>query len=131
MLPADLARVYADHAASVFAFSRSLMRCESGAKDILQEVFAKLARQGALGAIQDVRAYVLRMAHNAVIDWYRSEGTRNRLAARLGGDSLSWFAPALDADLTAFREALGGALGGALGHLELLGKIESAALPSA
>ena len=61
-------------------------------------------------AIRDLRPYLLRIAHCAVIDRARSDGARRRSAAKFAEENPSWFAPAVDADTECFREALTAAL---------------------
>ncbi|HEY2952363.1 MAG TPA: sigma factor, partial [Verrucomicrobiae bacterium] len=73
--PADLARLYEDHAQALFAFLLNLTRHEADTRDLLQELFVKLARQpDTLAAIRDQRAFLLRLAHNAAIDLLRRRG---------------------------------------------------------
>jgi RNA polymerase sigma-70 factor (ECF subfamily) len=106
----DLERAYTDHAASVFAFALTLTRAEGEARDVLQEVFVKLAAVDAANPIRDLRSYLLRITHHCVIDRRRRDGARDRAVARMEAEGPAWFAPAPDADTTAFRTALGTAL---------------------
>ncbi len=108
----DLDRLYDDHAPAVFSFLLSLTRHEADCRDLLQDLFVKLARNpGLLRDVRHPRSFLLRMAHHAVIDLAR------RRAARLGRETdppaaaTSLFAPASDPDTQAFREALSAALG--------------------
>jgi len=108
----DLERAYDDHAGSVFAFALTLTRSEDSAREVLQEVFCKLAvgREAGSG-VDDLRRYLLRMTRHCVIDRWRGEGARKRvLAASQTADRLSWFAPSVDSDASAFRAALTDAL---------------------
>ena len=111
-LPADLARLYDDHAQALFAFLLNLTRHESDTCDILQELFIKLARQPDLReGLRDERAFLLRLAHNAAIDLLRRRATRQRNYEQLAAEQAELFAPVPDADEQAFRQALTEALG--------------------
>src|ERR1041385_6471958 len=110
--PADLARLYDDHAQALFAFLLNLTQNEADTRDLLQELFAKLARRPAsLPAVRAPRAFLLRLAHNAAIDWMRRRGTREKNYQQLAADTAAIFAPASDPDEQAFRQALTVALG--------------------
>jgi RNA polymerase sigma-70 factor (ECF subfamily) len=111
-LPEDLARLYDDHAQAIFAFLFQLTRHESDTRDLLQDLFMKLARQPERRAgLRDERAFLLRLAHNAAIDLMRRRGTRQRNYEQLAADPDELFAPAQDPDEQAFRRALTEALG--------------------
>jgi DNA-directed RNA polymerase specialized sigma24 family protein len=102
----DLARVYDDHAQALFAFLLNLTRDVSDARDIFQEVFAKLARRpGALAPAADERAFLLRTAHHAAIDWMRRRGSRERTRQSFAAESTVLFAHSDDQE-AAFRCAL-------------------------
>jgi RNA polymerase sigma-70 factor (ECF subfamily) len=108
----DLERLYDDHAQALFAFLLSLTRSEADTRDLLQEVFIKLARQEAiLHGVRDERAFLLRVTHHAAIDLIRRRGTRDKNHEELAAESVNAFAPAADPDEQAFREALTLALG--------------------
>ena len=80
MAPADnVGRLYDAHASALFAFLLSLIRHEADCRDLLQEIFVKLARQPELlAAARDERAFLLRLAHNLAIDLMRRRQTRER-----------------------------------------------------
>ncbi|HEU0040517.1 MAG TPA: RNA polymerase sigma factor [Verrucomicrobiae bacterium] len=110
-MPADLERLYDDHAKALFAFLLNFTRDENDTHDVLQEVFAKLARRpDLLRAARDERAFLIRLAHNAAIDLMRRRGTRDRHHEQFGAEPLSPFAPADDLDEQAFRAQLAAAL---------------------
>jgi RNA polymerase sigma-70 factor (ECF subfamily) len=113
-MPADneLERLYDAHAQALFAFLLSFTRNEADTRDVLQEVFIKLARQPAmLDDVRDERAFLARLAHNAAIDMMRRRGTRQRNYDQLAAESLQLFEPAASPDEQAFRDALTAALG--------------------
>jgi RNA polymerase sigma-70 factor, ECF subfamily len=111
-MPSDLARLYDEHAPVLFAFLLNFTRDEDDTRDVLQEIFIKLARQpNLLGSARDERAFLLRLAHNAAIDLMRRRGTRARQHEQFGEEQISAFAPACDPDEAAFRHELSAALG--------------------
>jgi RNA polymerase sigma-70 factor (ECF subfamily) len=127
-MPADteLERLYDSHAQALFAFLLNFTRNEADTRDVLQEVFIKLARQPALlDGVRDERAFLIRLAHNAAIDLMRRRGTRQRNYDQLAAESLTLFEPATSPDEQAFRQALAAALGElppdqrAVAHLKL------------
>src|SRR5207247_6531937 len=66
----DLERLYNRHASALFAFLLTLTRNEADTRDLMQELFTKLARQPALlQGVRDERAFLLRLsAPNLVND---------------------------------------------------------------
>ena len=112
MSPPDLERLYDEHAQALFGFLTNVSRNEADTRDVLQEVFIKLARQPALlNGVRQERAFLLRLAHNAAIDLMRRRGTREKNHEQLAADTASAFAPSADPDEQAFRAALAAALG--------------------
>jgi RNA polymerase sigma-70 factor (ECF subfamily) len=110
--PIDLERLYDDHAQALFSLVLNLTRNETHTRDVLQEVFVKLARRPELlNGVRDERAFLLRLAHNLAIDQIRRRDTREKTQQRLAEEIVSIFAPAPDADAEAFQEALSSALG--------------------
>jgi len=111
-MPANLERLYDDHAQALFAFLLNFTRDEADTRDVLQEIFVKLARQpDLLNSARDERAFLLRLAHNAAIDLMRRRGTRDKHHEQFGAEKLSTFAPIDDPDEAAFQEELSSALG--------------------
>jgi RNA polymerase sigma-70 factor (ECF subfamily) len=110
-MPADLERLYDDHAQALFAFLLNLTRDEPDTRDVLQEIFVKLARQpDLLRGVRDERAFLIRLAHNAAIDLMRRRGTRDKTREQFTSEAASPFAPATDPDEQAFRDAFAAAL---------------------
>jgi len=111
-MPANLERLYDDHAQALFAFLLNFTRDEADTRDVLQDIFVKLARQPELlGAARDERAFLLRLAHNAAIDLMRRRGTRDKHHEQFGAEQISGFASTSDPDEAAFRQELSTALG--------------------
>jgi RNA polymerase sigma-70 factor (ECF subfamily) len=113
-MPADLAldRLYDEHAQVLFAFLLNFTRNEEDTRDLLQEVFVKLARQPALLAhVRDIRAFLLRLAHNAAIDLMRRRGARSKYEEQFGAEQVAVFASTADPDEALFRTRLASVLG--------------------
>jgi RNA polymerase sigma-70 factor (ECF subfamily) len=70
-------RVYRDHAPALFRFLIRLTGNETDTRDVLQEIFIRLAKSpGLLDGIAAPRSYLFRMAHRLVIDRHRREKAR-------------------------------------------------------
>ena len=112
MAQADIEQLYDEHAQALFAFLLNLTRHEADTRDLLQELFVKLAnRPELLADVRDERAFLLRLAHNLAIDLIRRRGTREKHCEQLANEPAPIFAPASEPDESAFREALSSALG--------------------
>jgi RNA polymerase sigma-70 factor (ECF subfamily) len=112
MSPPDLERLYDEHARALFAFLLNFTRRETDTRDVLQEVFIKLARQSEiLDGVRDERAFLLRLCHHAAIDLIRRRGTREKNYEQLAAESANVFTRASDPDEQSLREALASALG--------------------
>jgi RNA polymerase sigma-70 factor (ECF subfamily) len=124
--PADLERLYDDHAQALFAFLLNLTRNESDTRDLLQELFVKLARQpDLLIGVRDERAFLIRLVHNLAIDFMRRRSSRQKNYEAAAAEITDLFAPASESDEQAFRSALSSAVGElpaeqrAVAHLKL------------
>ena len=109
---ADLERLYDAHAQGLFAFLLNLTRNEADTRDLLQDLFVKLARQpGLLRDVREERSFLLRLAHNAAIDLMRRRTARDQRHETFSTETLSPFASTADPDEQAFRNALAESLG--------------------
>lgn len=107
----DLGVLYDAHASSLLAFALSLTRSSADARDVLQDVFTRLAHHPRrLDDVRDARGFLLRLTHHAAIDLFRRQQRQLRQTEPLGEAPPSAFASATDPDEQAFREALAGAL---------------------
>ena len=96
----------------MFAYLLNFTRQEADTRDLLQELFIKLAqRPEVLEGVRDERAFLLRLAHNLAINLIRRRGTREKNYEQLAGATLAVFAPTAAPDEGAFRAALAAALG--------------------
>ena len=108
----EIERLYDEHAQPLYAFLLNFMRDEADTRDVLQEIFVKLAREPKLLAgIREERAFLIRLAHNAAIDLMRRRGTRERTKEKFAAETISPFAPTSDPDEKVFHEELAVALG--------------------
>ena len=74
-----LENIYQDHAPALFRFLIRLTGNEADTRDVLQEIFIRLAKSPRmLDGILVPRSYLFRLAHRLVIDHYRREETRQR-----------------------------------------------------
>jgi len=105
----SLTQVYDEHAQALFAFVLNLTRDETDTRDVLQEIFLKLARQPSLlDKAHSPRAFLLRMAHNLAIDLIRRRATRQANYDRLAAEPVELFEASPDEP--AFHDELAAAL---------------------
>jgi RNA polymerase sigma-70 factor (ECF subfamily) len=124
--PIELERLYDDHAQALYCFLLNFTRNEADTRDLLQDLFVKLARRPELiDHARDLRAFLLRLAHNLAVDLFRRRGSDEKCHAQLASEPVALFAPASDPDERAFGLELAAALGGlpaeqrAVVHLKL------------
>jgi len=124
----DLERLYDEHAQALYAFLLNFTRDEADTRDLLQEIFTRLAREPKLlSGVREPRAFLIRLAHNAAIDLMRRRGTRDRTRENFAAEAISPFAPSPDPDEQVFRNEFSAALAGlpadqrAVVHLKLWG----------
>lgn len=106
----ELERLYDAHAQALFGFLLNFTRDEQDTRDLLQEIFVKLARQpNLLRGVRSERSFLIRLAHNAAIDLIRRRGARQKHHDDIAEDA-PIFAATDNPDETAFRAALSEAL---------------------
>lgn len=77
MTVAELEALYDAHAGPLFQFLFVLTGSEADARDLVQEVFVRIARNPkSLARATHVRAFLIRSARNAAYDLFRRRGTR-------------------------------------------------------
>jgi len=107
----DIERLYDEHAQPLHAFLLNFTRDEADTRDLLQEIFLKLARdEKLLRGVREERAFLIRLAHNAAIDLMRRRGARERTRENFAAEIISPFAAANDPDEEVFRNELSAAL---------------------
>jgi RNA polymerase sigma-70 factor, ECF subfamily len=110
--PESIERLYDEHAQALFAFLLNFTRDEADTRDLIQEIFVKIARQpDLLKGIAAQRAYLLRLAHNLAVDLIRRRSARTRRAEAAAANSVELFARAADPDENTFGDALSIAMG--------------------
>jgi len=108
---AELSRLYDAHATSLFGYLLNLTRSEADTRDLLQSVFCRIAQRPELvSGVRDERAFLLRMAYNASVDWARRCKAHRRRNDAWASDSAELFAPASDPDAAGLRRELDEAL---------------------
>jgi len=113
MAPGDLARLYDEHASALFAFLLNFTRDEAATREVLQELFLRLARQpGLLDGAREPRAFLLRLAHNVAVDRIRHLDARRRTLERLAAETVELFDNGPDADAPGVQREIAAALGG-------------------
>ncbi len=110
--PADLEQLYDEHAQALFAFLLSLTRNDADTRDLLQQLFVRIAQRPMLPArMREPRAFLLRLAHNLAIDLARRRSARRQRQEQWVSDTVSIFAPTAEPDAATYRDALSLALG--------------------
>ena len=109
---AGLQGLYDEHAQALFAFVLNLTRNEADTRDVLQEIFLKVARRPQLlENVRDVRGFLIRLGHNQAVDLMRRRATRQKNYDRFTAESEPVFEASSHADESVFRQALASALG--------------------
>ena len=92
MNPRELARIYDTYARRLYAYLLTLVRNRTDARDLLQDLFVKIARtRGCLDGVRDEKAFLFRIAHNLSVDFIRraqSRRDRHGAVAELQSPSL-------------------------------------------
>lgn len=110
MLP-DLADIYDSHAPALFAFLLNFTRSEADARDVLQDVFLKIAaRPTLLDGVRELRPWLVKSCHRQALDAIRRRDTHKR-AVESASQDLPLFAPAENSDGDAFRDSVASAMG--------------------
>lgn len=105
----DLERIHDEHVTAMYRHGLSLLRDETAVRDILQDVFLKLAEGRVdLGEKDSERAYLLRMIHHGALDRMRRDKVRRGHAEKKPAEI---FQASPDPDREAFRLELESALG--------------------
>lgn len=93
----ELEQLYDTQACGLFHYFVSLTRSESDARDLLQEMFIKLAASG-MDQVTNEKAWLWRMAHNLALDWWRRHRTRQDYEQRAEREQLKRFQEVADPD---------------------------------
>jgi RNA polymerase sigma-70 factor (ECF subfamily) len=110
-MSSTLGSIYDAHAPALFGFLLNFTGSELETRDILQELFLKLAsRPALLAGVRDPRGYLVRLAHHLAIDMHRARASRGATLERAAAEPAPLFLPSPDPDEAAFRDALAHAL---------------------
>jgi RNA polymerase sigma-70 factor (ECF subfamily) len=97
--------LYRDHAPALFRFLIRLTGNEADTRDVLQEIFIRLAKAPhLLDGVAAPRSYLFRMAHRLVIDRHRREKTRQHCDDRAWQERDSFARPEPSADDAAWLQ---------------------------
>jgi RNA polymerase sigma-70 factor (ECF subfamily) len=107
---ADLERIHDEHVTAMYRLGLALLRDEAAVRDLLQDVFVKLA-EGRVSEVEitDERSYLLRMVRYGALDRLRREKVRRDHATAATSEL---FNRSPDPDREAFRLQLEQALAG-------------------
>jgi RNA polymerase sigma-70 factor, ECF subfamily len=106
-----LAQLYDTHSPALYAYLLSLTRNEPDTLDLLQEVFARIARRPELLApVQDHRSFLLRMAHNLAMDLIRYRAAYAGALGRFNQEPIELFETDPSPEVNAFAAALASAM---------------------
>jgi RNA polymerase sigma-70 factor (ECF subfamily) len=72
----EMERLYDAHAPGLFHYLAGFTKAEADARDLLQELFIKLAHGATRSGIQSEKAWLFRIAHNLAVDWLRRRKVR-------------------------------------------------------
>jgi RNA polymerase sigma-70 factor (ECF subfamily) len=104
---AELSRLYDAHAAGLYYYLLGFAKAEADARDLLQEVFIRLAKVRPMDAAwQNERAFLYRIAHNLAVDWLRQRRTKDRVLEECAEDAAGRFDPGGDPDAREFAAQL-------------------------
>jgi RNA polymerase sigma-70 factor, ECF subfamily len=112
MPPEPLEIIYQEHAPALFRFLIRLTGNDAEVKDVLQEIFIRLAKSSnILENVESPRAYLFRMAHRLVIDRMRRDQTRLHYSEQARQEHEIHFSPpAIDHDEVWRQKMLGNSL---------------------
>jgi RNA polymerase sigma-70 factor (ECF subfamily) len=111
MTPADLEQLYDAHAAALFHYFLGFTKREMDARDLLQDLFVKLAREVRdHGEWRSERAFLYRSAHHLAVDWFRRRGARERLEDAAHLERMKLFDPGADPDAPELSKRMAEAL---------------------
>ena len=104
-------RLYDAHAAALFPWIFSFTRSEADSRDVLQEVFCRIAaRPDLLAGVRNERTFLLQIAKNAAFDLLRRRSTREKYHDAFAAEA-ELFEDSAAPDEAEFRRALSQALG--------------------
>ncbi len=94
----ELERLYDSHAGGLFHYLVTFTKTEADARDLLQELFIKLARGTSKEGVLSEKAWLYRTAHNLAVDWLRRRKVRWDAEEKLIQEMEAGHRPATDPD---------------------------------
>lgn len=91
---ATLTRLHADYALSAYRFAWSVTKDEPMARDVVQELFLKLARDAdAITKAQSERAVIFTLVRNLALDVLRKRSREEKALSQWREPPPAWFEP--------------------------------------
>lgn len=111
MTAAELERIHDEHVAAMFRHGLVVLRDEAATRDVLQDIFLKLAEGKVdLRAVGNERSYLLKMVHHAALDLIRRRQVRQDHAKQQSGGAAALFEIQQDPDRESYRQRMEEAL---------------------
>lgn len=111
MTATELERIHDEHVAAMFRHGLVVLRDEAATRDVLQDIFLKLAEGKVdLRAIENERSYLLKMVHHAALDLIRRRQVRQDHVKQQSGGGVPLFEIQQDPDREAYRQRMEEAL---------------------
>ena len=102
----ELERIYDTYAGRLYAYLLTLVGNPGDSRDLLQDLFVKIARSGnCLDGVRNEKAYLFRIAHNLSVDFIRRAQSRRDRHRCVSEAEPRQFAPT-DPDATAFANSV-------------------------
>lgn len=102
----ELERLYNAHAPHLYAFALHLTGNEAETRDLLQDLFVKLAKQPKLmDGVRDPRSFLLRLLHHGAIDQHRRRQVKTAGLERFSQEAAAFLAPSNEPEEQEFRIA--------------------------
>ncbi|MBT5926163.1 MAG: sigma-70 family RNA polymerase sigma factor [Verrucomicrobia bacterium] len=97
--PDPLEQTYDKHAQSIYAFLLRFLGDEADVRDVMQDLFCRIARNPDLiREARDERALLIRMAHRQAIDAIRRRDARSRAHIAMGEHQSDWQKQSTESD---------------------------------
>ncbi len=104
---AELERIHDEHVVAMFRHGLAVLRDEAAVRDVLQDVFLKLAEGRVdLATVENQRSYLLRMVHHAALDLLRRRKVRQDHVEKQSAAPAGFFETQQDPDREAYRRQL-------------------------
>lgn len=109
MTDPELERIYDAHASGLFHYLVTFTKNEADARDLLQELFIKLARLAHFETHSE-KAFLYRTGHNLAIDWLRRRNVRRDAEELLAKEMADQHQSSPDSDQSGLKLGLRNAM---------------------